>query len=185
MGNRLATIAIDRIRDTEMTNVKWLWALCFERMFHNFLEYLPVIVKCQLDCTMLPIHEMLILSICDSRMHRWYEAIHQAILKILLQRLSNCGFVILSSPDRMIEIWSIFCGAASRKHSNILTKATSLSSFTSFPNHLRCSTLLFCSSACLHFMVYTRVFQYLMNKWVFSSVFYSIRQFAIAKLKLT
>lgn len=45
IGNNVATIAMDKILDID-------------------------IVKCQLDCTMLPIHEIFILSICVNRMHR-------------------------------------------------------------------------------------------------------------------
>lgn len=80
----------------------------------------------------------------------------------------SCLLLMLSSPDKIIEIWSIFCGAASRKHSNILTRATSLSSLTSRTNHFLCSTRLFCISARLHLSVYIRVFQYLCIKKSFS-----------------
>lgn len=37
---------------------------------------------------MLPIHEMLILSIWEKRMHRWYDAMHHAMLNIELDKLS-------------------------------------------------------------------------------------------------
>lgn len=75
--------------------------------------------------------------------------------------------VILSSPDKMIEICRIFCGAASRKHSNIRTRATSLSSSVSFLNQRFCSGKLLLFSARLHLIVYTKVLKYLQKcqKW--------------------
>lgn len=47
-----------------------------------------VMDKSQDDCTILPIHEMFILSICEKRIHRWYEAMHHAMLNMELDKLS-------------------------------------------------------------------------------------------------
>lgn len=52
---------------------------------------LPVTRKCQADWTMLPIQVKLTLSICVKRIERWYDAMHQAILKIELARENICG----------------------------------------------------------------------------------------------
>lgn len=55
-GKQLATMAIDRTRDTET------------RKWHS-------------HCISVPHHEMFTLSTCDQRMQRWYEAMHQAMLR--------------------------------------------------------------------------------------------------------
>lgn len=88
LGKILATMAIERIRDTRKKDNIFF----YKEMISNVLPWkLPVIVKCQLDWTMLPIQEILILSNCDRRIQRWYEAIHHAILNIELHRLNIWG----------------------------------------------------------------------------------------------
>lgn len=50
---------------------------------------------------------MLILSNCVKRIHRWYEAIHQAILNIELHKLSICGTIENWKFTFLCEFWKI------------------------------------------------------------------------------